>query len=460
MAGIGFTLRKIYGKGDIGGIIQATLSGIMIVAGPWLISILTLTMISRIVFANFTGVNTRLFFATMVYSYAAGLVLFGGVQFIFTRMVADKIYSGLERHGAGLLLSFNVLITLFIPLILWPVLWHTNPSIEYLRLYKLSITVLFTAINQIWLVMIFNSLLKWYGRILIVYITGMVCGAALIWILTPLYGTSGAMAGFALGHLIISIGLHILAFIAYPPENPLKGLKESVGYFSKYQALFWTGVFYNGSLWADKFVAWITLGTAVTGTPFLLFDPYDMAVYFANLTIIPGLYYFVVFFETDYFVYLKRYMIHLSSSPLRLIMTAKRALKDNTIHHFIEQTKLQGAVTITLFLLSPWLVNTFFKYDTHVSILLFSLAAVLFHLLFLTLLNLLFYLELYKDALGLSSLFIILSTTLSLVLYPQWGSFLAGSSFLISGMICSAFGLFLYYYRLGELDRLMLTRFS
>jgi uncharacterized membrane protein len=42
VAGIGFELRKVINKGKLTESFGATLTGIMVVAGPWLMSILTI----------------------------------------------------------------------------------------------------------------------------------------------------------------------------------------------------------------------------------------------------------------------------------------------------------------------------------------------------------------------------------------------------------------------------------
>jgi uncharacterized membrane protein len=49
MAGIGFELRKVITKGGLGSFIKAAFSGVMIVAGPWLLSIVGITLIRQFI---------------------------------------------------------------------------------------------------------------------------------------------------------------------------------------------------------------------------------------------------------------------------------------------------------------------------------------------------------------------------------------------------------------------------
>ncbi len=51
MAGIGFELQRVLKQGGMTGVFKVALAGIIIVAGPWLISILGIFSLSR--FAGF-----------------------------------------------------------------------------------------------------------------------------------------------------------------------------------------------------------------------------------------------------------------------------------------------------------------------------------------------------------------------------------------------------------------------
>ena len=95
MAGIGFELQRVLRKGGIGSFVKVALSGIMIVAGPWLLSIVGIFLIGR--FADFTLQEGRgLFMGVIIYSYAFSLFIFGGSHYIFTRLLSDLIY--LEKN--------------------------------------------------------------------------------------------------------------------------------------------------------------------------------------------------------------------------------------------------------------------------------------------------------------------------------------------------------------------------
>ena len=109
MAGIGFELRKVISRGNFGSFVKAAISGIMIVAGPWLVSILSLTVVARF-FAGTYAEAPTLFLAVLVYGYAGSLIVAGGFHYLFTRLIADLLYEKKERESCYHLVLWNLVI--------------------------------------------------------------------------------------------------------------------------------------------------------------------------------------------------------------------------------------------------------------------------------------------------------------------------------------------------------------
>ena len=169
-------------------------------------------------------------------------------------------------------------------------------------------------------------------------------------------------------------------------------------YLKKYRFLFLTGFFYYLSIWADKLINWILAGTAVPGTFFAVYEPYDITVYFANLSMIPGLIYFVISSETEFYILLRKFLISIGKGRYADIQRRKYRLISRAMKAVLEQSIFQGLVSAGLILAAPLLVTSFFRGGVALSVLQLTLAAVFFHLLFLTFLNFLFYLEMYRRA--------------------------------------------------------------
>jgi len=432
MAGIGFELQKVLKGGGIGNLFKVALAGIMIVAGPWLISIVGIFFLNR--FAGFALTEgAELFMAAIVYSYAFSLSLFGGLHYIFTRYISDLIYIRKETRAVSTLLMV-MLIFIIIAIVLAGVAVYfiESDNISNLLLYKISAVSLFIVINLIWLVMIFITLLKRYMTIVLVYLSGMSISFIAVYYLGSLYKLGGALAGFTIGQLFILVFLLQLILNAYKPEAIWVEFKPLLSYFSKYKYLFLAGVFYSAGTWVDKITLWILAGSSVQGTYLQLFEPYDIAVYFGNLTMIPGLVYFTIFSETDFYSVLKKFLLTIEKGILTRIREEKYRLIRTMNQSLYEQNFFQGIVSLGLIIVAP-IINSVFLADVpDVTTLRIVLLAVFFHIFFLTILTFLFYIQMYREAFFSTAVFFFINMIVTIIMakieFPYYGiGYLAAS---------------------------------
>ncbi len=442
MAGIGFELRRVVSKGGVSAFMQTAMSGAMIVAGPWLLSILTISIIQKLV--DFSGNGSlELFMGAVIYCYAFSLFIFGGVHYLFTRRMSDLIYEKQERQALGYVLLIMLPVAGVSAVIALPAVLSIDTGIEHLLLFKISAAVLFMTVNCLWLIMLFVSVLKWYIKILVVYTAGLASSLVLIKLLIQPYGTAGALAGFTAGHIVIVLLLVLLSASAYKPQKP--ELEKRSGFVYKYRYLLGAGLFYYWGIWADKLIFWFTKGTAIEGTFFRMFAEYDIPVYLANLTMIPGLIFFVVYSETDFYIALKHFLHRLINSHYPDINRAKLKLKKTTVQSLKEQSLLQ-AVTAGFFIII-----------TDNPVMQITLAAVFSHLLLLTLLNYLYYIEQYRHA-YYSSLLFFTSNAVIAVIQVFVTAFPPGTAYLISASAASLLAMKLLFNDLRIADRYILTK--
>jgi uncharacterized membrane protein len=464
MAGIGFTLRKVITKGSLGTFLKAAFSGIMIVAGPWILSIIALSVIS-----SGLGSSTRdlynLFLSVSVYSYAIGLVVFSAVHYTFTRLIADLIWEKKENLASSYLLQLlvaTIIVSTGIAVLLFGI--QDFSFIPEPGLFQFSAILFFVSMNLLWIIMLFVSLLKWYIRVLVIYFSGLAIAVILIIVLEPSLGIAGSMFGFAIGHFAIALALLILSLAAYPAKKAGSVWPKFWHYFKRYSFLIQSGVFFYAALWGDKIFYWLTRGIEVSGTWFLLSPDYDVAVFFANLSIIPGLVYFVIIGETGFYTSFRRFLIALSDKPYIQIQRAKYELISSLKQELFRQSILQAIIALCLILLSPILPIP----RDITNPLLFSIATlgVFFQLLNTTLINYYYYFEDYKrPAIG-ALLFLILTlafnTILSIIAFPSELSILnqPGIGLVLAGLVVSLI-LFPRIIKDGqEIDRVILIRNS
>ncbi len=444
MAGIGFELQRVLKQGGMTGALKVALAGIIIVAGPWLISIVGIFALSR--FAGFAlEEGGALFTAAIVYSYAFSLFLFGGLHYIYTRYTSDLIYiKDDSRAFATLLLAMIIIGILSTITAVIGVYFIKTDQVENLFMYKIFAAVLFVSVNLIWLVMIFITLLKKYMTIFLVYILGMLLSFGAVYILGKDYKLGGAMAGFSLGQVSILVMLLILIRYYIKPGNISREIKPLASYFKKYRFLLGAGIFYSAGIWIDKIALWFYTGSSVEGTYLVLFEQYDMTVYFANLTLIPGLVYFMVFSETNFYVRLRRFLMKISTRTFVEIQEEKQSLLKTMLLSIREQSLFQGVITFGLIILAESInLNLLGGLSSPLTLRL-VLSGVFFHLLFLTLLTFLFYLERYKEAFITQICFFSINFGGTLY-FASLSTPVYGAGYMISGIITSILsGLYLF----------------
>jgi polysaccharide biosynthesis protein PelG len=415
MAGIGFELQKVLKGGGLASLFKVALAGIVIVAGPWLISILGIFFLNR--FAGFALTEgADLFMAAIVYSYAFSLSLFGGLHYIFTRYISDLIYISKETRAVSTLILVMIIFTILAVVTSSVAVFYIHAEgISNLLLYKVSAVCLFVVINLIWLVMIFITLLKKYMTIFVVYLTGMAVSFFSVFYLGGRFQLGGALAGFTLGQLFILILLLVLILRAFKPEKLLVELKPLLGYFRKYFYLFLSCVFYSAGIWIDKLTLWVIKGETVRGSYLHLFEHYDITVYFANLTIIPGLVYFMIFSETDFYSTLRKFLMSIEKSILTKIMEEKYRLIQTMNKSLYEQSFFQGVLSLGLIIMAPSIQNIFLSGLSDLLTLRIVLAAAFFHVFYLTLLTFLFYIQMYREAFFTAILFFLINFSVTLL---------------------------------------------
>jgi uncharacterized membrane protein len=438
MAGIGFVLQKVLKEGGMTSLIKVALAGAVIVAGPWILSIIGIFFIGR--FASHAIVESRgLFMAIIIYSYAFSLFLFGGIHYIFTRHISDLIYEKKNREAGAALLIYSVLASVCAALIASVTLSFVNLGhIRFHLLFKAASILLFVSINLIWLLMIFISLIKKYILIFLIYLSGMIFSFVGVNILGKHFSAGGAMLGFASGQFLIALLLYILSLIHFKPGNFIK--VHIIHYFKQYKFLFFSGLFYYWGMWIDKIVFWFLSGTRVGNTFFRLFDFYDLPVYLANLTMIPGLVYFVVISETDFFFHLTSFLKTLHYSIYNKIQQKKKNVIRSMKNGLFEQALFQAIFTVVIILLAHDISKYLLNGVVDTTIFRITLGAVFFHLLFLTISIFLYYIQLYRYAFISSLCFFLVNMAGSIATAVSHTSAYFGLSYLFAGLTGSVVG--------------------
>ncbi len=448
MAGIGFELRKLLERDSYLGLLQAYGYAGIISSGPWILSILGVLLIG--LFSASRVVPDTLvvqFLVTVTWIMAASLILTGLLQLLFTRFIADRLFEGRKRVVLANLMGALALTTLCagVPatLVLW-LLFEESP------LYELSALGSFVVLCDIWILVIFLSGMKAYRLILGVFLLGygVTVGAAMA--LTPLK-LEGLMLGFFIGQSVLFFATLALVLRHYPGREFVAW--DFLDRRQAHYSLALTGLAYNLGIWADKLVFWLNPATSepVIG-PLRASVIYDIPIFLAYLSIIPGMAVFLVRMETDFAeIYDRFYRSVREGDTLEHIRRYKRQMVLTVRQGIYEIFKVQGLTVVVLLMGGPVILDILGISRLYLPLFNVDLIGVGVQVLLLSILNVLFYLDLLGIALALCLLFLASNlglTWLTLQLGPQF----YGLGFAGAVVLTSLIGLALLSRQLRRLE--------
>jgi len=449
MAGIGFELRKLMKGDSYSSLIMAYAYAGIISSGPWVLSIIAVLLIGVISLPVVIPALLVSKFQTVVtYLIAFSLILTGTVQLAFTRYSSDRIF---EKQHNRLLPNLNGLLLVSMTasgVVAYPLALFMFPgqSLFFRLLFAATAVVL----CSVWITAILLSGLKAYKAILVNFALGY--GTALLLAILLRHGNlEGLLLAFLTGQFVLLLGMQLVIFREYPSKTFIEF--DCMGKGRMYHSLMLTGLFYNLGVWIDKFVFWFH---PVTGSPVI--GPlhaslvYDLPVFMAYLSIIPGMAVFLVRMETDFVEYYDKFydavreggtLNHIQEMKDEMVRVAREGIYDIV--------KIQGITTIVVIVAGKQLLQLAGISEIHLPLLSIQVVAVGFQVVFLGLLNVFFYLDRRSRVLLLTSLFAALNLVFTLVSI-RMGPYFYGYGFALALLVVLALGMTLLDRDLKRLE--------
>lgn len=449
MAGIGFELRKLLTRNSFTGLLQAYTYAGIISAGPWVLSIVGILIIGILSIGLVTPAAAVVQFqVTITYVMATSLILTGLVQLAFTRFIADRLF---EKKTDWVLPNFNglllvVLIVSSVLGLLTVVFLFPHQSV----LYRLLLLAAFVILCATWIAAVFLSGMKKYNEIVLVFLLGyaVVVGAALYF---RSFGLEGLMGGFVLGHLLLLGGMMERVYREFGSNRGVSF--ELFRPRAMYRSLLFTGLFYNAAIWADKFIFWFTPETsqAVIG-PLRASVIYDLPIFLAYLSIIPGMAVFLVRIETDFVEYYDKFYNSVrEGAPLSTIEHTRNRLVRSARQGLLDITKIQSITVVIIIAVGEQLLHWLGISQLYLPLLYIDVIATAMQVVLLGILNILFYLDKRRIVLVLTGLFMVTNILFSWISIQLGASFF-GYGFALSLLLTVIVGLWWLNRRFDNLE--------
>ncbi|MGM0767953.1 MAG: exopolysaccharide Pel transporter PelG [Pseudomonadota bacterium] len=449
MAGIGFELRRILKRDSFLNLLEAYgLAGI-ISSGPWVLSVLGVMLIGIISLSvAVSGTEVVQFLVSVTYLMAISLTLSGLFQHVFTRWVADRLYS---NHQALILPNLMGLIwvstLLSMALGVVAMIW-LMPGTSVM--YRLLMLANFVVLCNLWPVTIFLSSMKSYRRIVVVFTLGYATAVVGSLILAD-YGLEGLLTGLLFGHSLLFFSFFYTIIRQYPGDSFIRF--DFTQRKQIFPALILTGLLFNAAVWADKVIFWFHPDTSQPIIGMLRASViYDLPIFLAYLSIIPGMAVFLVRMETDFSeAYDRFYNAVREGDTLARINHFRDQMVIVARNGIYEIFKVQGLTVILLFLWAEEILTAIGISTLYLPLFYIDLVAVSIQLLLLAIQNVLFYLDARGINVTLCTLFFASNIVLTLITIEMGASFY-GYGFAGATLISALTGLWLLSRKFDQLE--------
>jgi len=449
VAGIGFDLRRMC-LADQGPLVRAqayTAAG-MIAAGPWLVTMASLWLVRWIGPRSTVVADT--FLAIVGCLFAASLITVGGLQMAVTRWLADQLH--LQRYG--------VLVSAFARLFAGLAAVQAASAALVCGLCGLDgglvapVVTIYVAISLTWLAMVWLSLVRQHGRVLMVFAAGAVCFAAMLVQLGPAVELRILLWAYALANaaMVAAMALLVLRGVERADDGEAVGLVRVL----RLPALWATGTAWALATWIDKLVFWWGDGVWVAGT--LPHHPlYDSCFYLGYVTVVPALAANLVHLETEFYDRYRAFYAavtgHGAMAEIRRCGAALRASLDRAAGRLL---RVQGVVTALCCWFAPEICAAVGLPPFAARTLRFLCLGSLCHVLLLLVVLVLLYFDRQRAALRTVGWFLVGNAALA-----AWslgvGPLSYGLGYALAALVALVWGVFELRWTLARLEYLTFT---
>jgi uncharacterized membrane protein len=449
MAGIGFELRKILKEDRLLSLAKVYGYSAILSSGPWVVSIVAILLVGFINLANY-GADSEVYRFQVVITYAialaSSLIITGILQLPFTRYIADLIFRHKEdeilpSYFGALFLSWVLGLPLILPFYIW--VFEGQSAV-----FIIGAVATFLVLCGVWISSILAASLKYYHGVVWAYFVSY----GLIVIISIFYGDTieKLIYTFFLGNAVLFAILMTLIVKSYNSTIFMK-----IDFFlakNFYWSLGIAGLTYNLGAWVDKFIFWYhpATGYAVIGKLHASIV-YDMPIFLAYLSILPGMAIFFYRLESDFADKYELYYDAVRSGGTLLSIRGYRNQMVDVIRQAMHEIlMIQGVIDIIMFLTAPTVFKILNIPQLYLGLLYILTIGAMLQVAFMSVLAILYYLDRKKVAMWLCVSFFVSNTVLTLVSINM-GPSMFGYGYTVSLLL--VFTASIYVIR-SEMDRL------
>ncbi|MFP7671908.1 exopolysaccharide Pel transporter PelG [Marivita sp. S0852] len=363
--------------------LRSLIAALVLAAGPWLLVIVTLILISWIAENRFPDEALEDMRLAVVYAFMLAPIVAAPVGIIAARTVADaEMPLEPSAIGALLLVACGVagLTAEALVLIVVLVLGLSNPSLT------LAFALLTSISAMMWVAFAVLAACKARRRLILSFSTGLIIALGLSVAVANHAGDASVLVWCFTTGIALCLALCLEPFLQ--TGHQLAKLREAGVQLRICARKTWP-LAVGASLaimgiWADKWVVWFGSGGQSSVAGFRHMPTYDSALFLAQLSALPGLASLAIYFEEPVRRAMDRFWAKLSNGvTLRAAKSSGRAVSEMIWTGVFRIMMTQFAVSAALLLLAPAIASAMGLRLDQFLILRMGIVGTLLHALFL-----------------------------------------------------------------------------
>lgn len=361
MAGIGFELKKIYGRKTLASNLWGTIYATMTTIGPTVLSAVLMLVLNVLLNqSGLTVLESRFFISSTTCAFLTALIISSCFSAPVSRYIADCIYLGKESDifpsAFGVLaLSTAISGTVMFLLCVGAYFSPYKVPIPFLVSYYFLGVLASNAYN----LMTYASALKHHKELTFSFFLGLLLAVGVYlfcgrWLEVDRVSAACMALASCFFMVVFALVFQCTKAFGAPRGRPFAFL----AYFRQYPLLAIGGVLYILGLYCPTIIYWFFSDIREQVSIFRSVPSYDMAMFLAFVVNIPSLVIFVVKVETAFYEKYTSYVSALNNGTLYLIQKERSVMTRALLQELFFVYEVQLIITVVL----VCLISVFFPY--------------------------------------------------------------------------------------------------
>lgn len=362
MAGIGFELKKIYGRNTLTANLWGTLYATMLTIGPTILSAMLMLVLNTLLSQmGLTVLEGRFFISSTTYAFLSALLITSFFSTPVSRYIADCVFLREESEifpSAFGVLTFTTAISGIVMALLCAGVYFYSQNMVRIS-YLVAYYFLGVLVTDAYTLMNYASALKHYRMLTFGFVLGLVLAVGVYLLCAVRLGVEVmTSACIALGVCFFVVIFVLVLQCARTFGAPRGRYFAFLPYFRQYPMLAAGNLSYMLGLYCSTIIYWWFSELGEQVSIFRTAPSFDLAMFLAFMVNVPSLVIFVVKVETAFYEKFVVYISALNNGTLYMIEKEHDVMTRALMQELFFVYEVQLIITVVL----VCLVSVFFPY--------------------------------------------------------------------------------------------------